>query len=60
MHALLPAVAGADYRPSMWLDQLLAEAPVELLAKYKDALAGPPTRLSLSEVANMAAGKVKE
>jgi hypothetical protein len=55
VHALLPAVPGADYRPSMWLDQLMEEAPTELLAKYKDALAGSPTRLSLSEVVAMLA-----
>ena len=60
VHALLPAVAGADYRPSLWLDQLMQEAPTELLAKYKDALAGAPTRLSLAEVANMAMAPVKK
>jgi hypothetical protein len=59
VHALLPAVAGADYRPSLWLDQLMGGAPTELLAKYKDALAGAPTRLSLVEVANMAVAPVK-
>lgn len=60
VHALLPAVAGTDYRPSLWLDQLMQEAPTELLAKYKDALAGAPTRLSLAEVANMAVAPVKK
>jgi hypothetical protein len=60
VHALLPAVAGADYRPSLLLDQLLAEPPVELLAKYKDALAGAPTLLSLAEVAHMAVAPVKK
>lgn len=54
VHALLPVVPGIDYRPSLWLDQLMQEAPTELLAKYKEALAGSPTRLSLAEVANMA------
>jgi hypothetical protein len=60
VHALLPVVAGTDYRPSLWLDQLMQDAPTELLAKYKDALAGSPTRLSLAEVANMAVAPVKK
>jgi hypothetical protein len=60
VHAVFPAVPGADYRPSLLLDQLLAEPPTELLAKYKAALAGPPTRLSLSELAHMAVAPVKE
>ena len=60
VHALLPAVAGTDYRPSLWLDQLMEQAPADLLAKYKDALAGAPTRLSLAEVANMAIAPVKK
>ena len=60
VHALFPAVAGADYRPSLLLDQLLAEPPAELLSKYKDALAGAPTRLSLTELANMAVAPVKK
>ena len=53
VHALVPAVPNTDYRPSLWLDQLMQEAPTDLLAKYKAALAGPPTRLSLTEVATM-------
>jgi hypothetical protein len=60
VHALLPAVAGTDYRPSLWLDQLMQDAPVELLARYKEALAGSPTRLSLVEVANMSVSPVKK
>jgi len=60
IHALFPTVDGADYRPSLLLDQLLDEPPAELLAKYKGALAGPPTRLSLTEVANMAVAPVKK
>ena len=60
VHALLPAVAGTDYRPSLWLDQLLEQMPPELLARYKESLAGPPTRLSLVEVANMAVAPVKK
>jgi len=60
VHALAPAVAGVDYRPSLLLDELLAEAPAELLARYAEALAGPPTRLSLTEVAHMAVAPVKK
>jgi hypothetical protein len=60
VHALLPVVAGTDYRPSLWLDQLMEQAPADLLAKYKDALAGAPTRLSLAEVANMAVAPVRK
>lgn len=60
VHALLPVVAGTDYRPSLWLDQLMQDAPTELLAKYKEALAGPPTRLSLAEVANMSVAPLKK
>jgi hypothetical protein len=57
VHTLAPTVAGTDYRPSLWLDQLMQEAPTELLAKYKDALAGAPTRLSLAEIAFMGTKK---
>jgi hypothetical protein len=60
VHALFPVVAGTDYRPSLWLDQLMEQAPPELLAKYKESLAGAPTRLSLAEVANMAVAPVKK
>jgi hypothetical protein len=60
VHALVPAVPGVDYRPSLLLDQLLTEPPADLLAKYKEALAGPPTRLSLTELAHMAVAPVKK
>jgi hypothetical protein len=50
VHWLDPAVAGVDYRPSLWLDKLLAGAPADLLAKYRDAFAVPPTKLSLTEL----------
>jgi hypothetical protein len=48
VHLLQPAVAGVDYRPSLWLDKLLAGAPGDMLAKYRDAFAVPPTKLSLT------------
>ena len=50
VHVLDPAIAGVDYRPSLWLDKLLSGAPGELLTKYRDAFATPPTKLSLTEV----------
>lgn len=53
VHWLEPTVAGTDYRPSLWLDRLLEGAPEDLLAKYRDAFAAPPTKLSLTEWANM-------
>jgi hypothetical protein len=58
VHALLPATPGFDYRPSLLLDELLGAAPPELLIKYRDAFAVPPTKLSLTEFANMAVAPV--
>lgn len=60
VHAVLPTVPGADYRPSLLMDELLQDAPAEMLAKYKDALAGAPMRLSLTELANMGMAPVKK
>ncbi|MCC7123921.1 MAG: hypothetical protein IT178_03675, partial [Acidobacteria bacterium] len=31
VHALLPAVPGVDYRPSLFIDELIADAPADLL-----------------------------
>ncbi len=45
--------ADADYRPSLVLDRLSASLPEALLVKYRDALAGPPSRLSLESVATL-------
>jgi hypothetical protein len=59
VHALLPATPGFDYRPSLLLDELLGAAPLELLSKYRDAFAVPPTKLSLTEFANMAVAPLK-
>ena len=58
VHAMLPAIRGVDYRPSLWLDKLLGGAPPELLAKYRDAFVGAPSKLSLVEFANMAVAPV--
>jgi hypothetical protein len=54
VHVLLPATPGFDYRPSLLLDELLNSAPPELLTKYRDAFAAPPSKLTLTEFANMA------
>jgi len=53
LHMLQPAMAGIDYRPSMWMDRLVQDLPVDVLDKYRDALAGPASLLSLTDVATM-------
>lgn len=53
IHMMLPAVVGFDYRPSLLLDELVKDLAPELLSKYQDAFAVPPTRLNLTEIANM-------
>jgi len=53
IHVMLPAVTGFDYRPSLLLDELVKELAPELLPKYQDAFAMPPSKLNLSEFANM-------
>ena len=50
---MLPTVTGFDYRPSLLIDELLKELAPELLAKYQDAFAMPPSKLNLNELANM-------
>jgi hypothetical protein len=54
VHTLLPASPEVDYRPSRWLDDLMGGAPSDLLAKYRDSFALPPSKLSLTELSNMA------
>lgn len=53
IHMMLPAVTGFDYRPSLLLDELVKEVAPGLLSKYQDAFAMPPTKLNLTEFANM-------
>ncbi|MEZ5290508.1 MAG: hypothetical protein R2745_05460 [Vicinamibacterales bacterium] len=53
VHWLPSPVEDADYRPSQVLDRLSASLPEELLVKYRDAIAGAPTRLSLDAVADL-------
>lgn len=54
IHLMLPAVPGFDYRPSLLVDMLVKDLAPELLTKYQDAFAGPPTKLDLAELAQMA------
>lgn len=60
VHVLFPAIKHADYRPSLLLDELLAGAPPEIVLKYRDALAGPPSKLSLIELAYMGTAPLKK
>lgn len=60
VHTMLPAVVNFDYRPSLLLDQLVKELAPELLTKYQDSFAAPPTKLSLTEFAAMAVAPVEK
>lgn len=51
VHWLPTPVSDVDYRPSLLLDRLATSLPEALLVKYRDALAAPPTRLSLDAFA---------
>jgi hypothetical protein len=53
IHLLMPTVSGFDYRPSILLDELVEDLAPELLSRYQQAFAVPPTKLNLSELANM-------
>lgn len=53
VHVMLPAVPNFDYRPSLLLDELVTDVAQELLSKYADSFAAPPTRLNLVEFAHM-------
>lgn len=53
VHLMMPTVTGFDYRPSLLLDELVKELAPELLSKYQDAFAMPPSKLNLTEFANM-------
>lgn len=58
IHFMSPAVAGFDYRPSLLVDELVKDLTPELLSKYQEAFAVPPTRLNLTELANMSIAPV--
>jgi hypothetical protein len=53
VHVMLPTVSGFDYRPSLLLDELVKDLAPELLSKYQEAFAIPPSKLNLTEFANM-------
>ena len=53
IHVLLPAVPEFDYRPSLLLDELVKDLAPDLLTRYQDAFAAPPTKLNLAEFAQM-------
>jgi hypothetical protein len=46
-------VAQTDYRPSLLLDEILAGASAEMLAKYRDAIVGAPSMLNMNPFADM-------
>ena len=54
VHVMMPTVTGFDYRPSLLLDELIKELAPELLSRYQEAFAMPPTKLNLTEFADMA------
>lgn len=58
VHLFLPAVPGFDYRPSLLVDALVKDLAPDLLAKYQESIAGAPSKLSLTELANMAVAPV--
>ena len=58
IHLMLPAVPAFDYRPSLLVDALVKDLAPELLSKYQDAFAGPPSKLDLTEIANMAVAPI--
>ena len=58
VHVLLPTVPGFDYRVSLLVDEMVKDLPPDLLSKYRDAFANPPTKLSLTDLANMALAPV--
>ena len=53
VHVMMPTVTGFDYRPSLLLDELVKELAPEMLSRYQEAFAMPPTKLNLTELANM-------
>lgn len=58
VHLFLPAVPGFDYRPSLLIDALVKDLAPDLLTKYQESIAGAPSKLSLTELANMALAPV--
>ncbi|MBM3808098.1 MAG: hypothetical protein FJW22_07860 [Acidimicrobiia bacterium] len=60
VHLMLPAVPGFDYRPSLLLDELITELTPDVLLKYQEAFAMPPSRLNLAEFAQMSVAPLPE
>jgi hypothetical protein len=58
VHVFLPSVPGFDYRPSLLIDALVKDLAPDLLTKYQESIAGAPSKLSLTELANMAVAPV--
>lgn len=58
VHVFLPAVPGFDYRPSLLIDALVKDLAPDLLTRYQESIAGAPSKLSLTELANMAVAPV--
>ena len=60
IHVIMPAVANFDYRPSLLIDELVKDLAPDLLTKYQEAFATPPTKLSLTEFAQMSVAPVEK
>lgn len=60
IHVMSPTVTGFDYRMSLLLDALVKELPPELLSKYQETFAAPPTMLNLNEVAHMSVAPLQK
>ena len=58
VHVMLPAVPGFDYRPSLLVDALVKDLEPELLTRYQDAFASPPSKLDLTELSNMSVAPI--
>ena len=59
IHVMMPAVPKFDYRPSLLIDELVKDLAPDLLTKYQDAFAAPPTKLNLNEFAHMSVAPVE-
>lgn len=59
IHVVMPAVKNFDYRPSLLLDELVKDLAPDLLGKYQEAFAAPPTKLNLTEFAAMSVAPVE-
>ena len=59
VHLMMPALANFDYRPSLLIDELVKDLAADLLARYQDAFATPPAKLSLTEFAKMSVAPVE-